>query len=286
MTTSVSISLVDVFGEQPLTGNPLAVIRGAWNLSTEAMQTTARWLNFSETTFIGPPTSPQADYAVRIFTLERELPFAGHPTLGTCHAWLVNGGKPKVADCIIQESAIGQVQLRRSAGRLAFQAPPLLRGGPVEEATIRELIDVLGVERHEVIDANWGDNGPGWVMLLLPSAERVQALKPKASHPTKVDVGVIGPWAPGNETAFELRAFFSDHTGAIREDPVTGSLNAAVAMWMFGSGRARDRYVASQGTCLGRRGRVYLSRDDHDQVWVAGNTVTLAEGPWSGVSAR
>lgn len=278
---SVQVTLVDVFGQQPMTGNPLAVVQGGWKFSTEQMQAIARWLNFSETTFVGPATSRDADYSVRIFTLERELPFAGHPTLGSCHAWLGNGGRPKLTDRIIQESAIGLVPICRAGDRLAFQAPPLLRSGPVDEPRILELVEVLGLKRSEVVDASWGDNGPGWVMLLIASDERVRALKPKASHSNRVDVGVVAACPAGGEAAFELRAFFTDQHGAIREDPVTGSLNAAVATWLFATGRAQGRYVASQGACLGRHGRVYLSLDDHNQVWVGGNTVTVVDGAWA-----
>lgn len=269
--------LVDVFGSGPFSGNPLAVIADAGDLDTETMQAATRWLNLSETAFLLPPTDPEADYRVRIFTLERELPFAGHPTLGSCHAWLTGGGTPKRSDRVVQECPAGLIPLRRDAAGLAFGAPPLLRDGPVDEARIAELAEVLRLDRSEIVEARWADNGPGWVALLLKSAEAVLAVEPTRHHPERVDVGLIGPWPEGSEVAFELRVLFSDHHGGLIEDPVTGSFNASAAQWLLGSGRAQSPYVAAQGTRLGRRGRIQVDQED-ETVWIGGRTETFFSG--------
>lgn len=221
--------LVDVFHEQPFSGNPLAVILDAEGLSTEEMQRIARWLNLSETAFLLPPTARDADYRVRIFTLEREMPFAGHPTLGSCHAWLAAGGMLRSADEIVQECGAGLVRIRRNQDLLSFAAPPLIRSGPVDEPTLRTIETVLRIDRSRIVDAQWADNGPGWVAVLLESVEEVLALDPLREFPTRIDIGVVGPYPAGSPVAFELRAFFSDHQGGVVEDPVTGSLNASVA---------------------------------------------------------
>lgn len=270
--------LVDVFSDRPFFGNPLAVVFDADDLATEDMQRITRWLNFSETTFVLPPVAEGADYRVRIFTLEREMPFAGHPTLGTCHAWLRVGGRPREAATIVQECGAGLVEIRRTEGGLAFAAPPLLRSGPVDADTLAEVAAVLRIDAGRIADARWADNGPGWVAVLLPSAQAVLDLEPMKSHARRVDIGVVGPHASGEPAAFELRAFFSDHQGTIREDPVTGSLNASVAQWLLDSGRAQAPYVASQGRSLGRAGRIGISRDADGSVWVGGGASTLFEG--------
>ena len=273
-----NFQLVDVFGSAEFSGNPLAVIADGEGLDTEQMQTIARWLNLSETCFLLPPTVPEADYRVRIFTLQRELPFAGHPTLGTCHAWLADGGKPNRSDRIVQECAAGLVPLRRGAEGLAFAAPPLVREGPVEETQVVELADLLGIDRSEIIEANWMDNGPGWIGLWLDSAEKVLALEPARSHPARVDVGVIGPYSEGSEIGFELRVFFSDHHGTILEDPVTGSFNASAAQWLLGTGRATSPYTAAQGAQLGRAGRVQVDQDADGTIWIGGRAETFFSG--------
>ena len=274
---NVSVSMVDVFGAEAFSGNPLAVVTGAADLSTEDMLRITRWFNLSETTFLLPPTDPAADYSVRIFTLDRELPFAGHPTLGTCHAWLEAGSVPKNSTEIVQECGAGLVKIRRDAGRLAFAAPPLLRSGSPSAGELAEAARFLGIADEEVVDAAWVDNGPGWLGIRLASAEKVLALTPARSWPARVDIGVVGPHASG-DVAFEVRAFFGDHSGAIIEDPVTGSLNASLAQWLFESGVAKGDYVAAQGTCLGRKGRVFASRDETGQVWIGGNTRTHVAG--------
>jgi PhzF family phenazine biosynthesis protein len=263
---------VDVFTAIPYHGNPVAVVHDADGISTEEMQRLARWTNLSETTFVLPPTEPGADYRVRIFTPVQELPFAGHPTLGTCHAWLEAGGQPK-QDEIVQECEAGLVPVRRTDDGLAFAAPPLLRSGPVEEELVAHLAQTLNLERGQVVDAQWADNGPGWVALLLESAEAVLAIRPGSID---ADVGVAGPYPPGSETAFEVRAFFPKD-GATAEDPVTGSFNASLAEWLLRTGRAEAPYVASQGTVLGRTGRVHLSTED-GTIWVGGGTITCITG--------
>ena len=267
-------SQVDVFASTPYAGNPVAVVLDGAGLDTEQMQRFAHWMNLSETTFVLPPSAPDADYRVRIFTPVTELPFAGHPTLGTCHAWLSAAGSPKRTDVVMQECGAGLVQVRRQEGSLAFAAPPLIRSGPVEEPLLQQIASVLGIPRAEIVDAEWADNGPGWVALLLASADAVLALRPGS-----VDrmVGVVGPYPAGSPEAFEVRAFLPKDGSAV-EDPVTGSLNAALAQWFLRTGRASAPYVASQGTALGRSGRVHVSRDSDGTIWVSGRTATCVAG--------
>lgn len=274
---SVSVSMVDVFGADAFSGNPLAVVIGAADLSTEDMLSITRWFNLSETTFLLPPVDVSADYRVRIFTLDRELPFAGHPTLGTCHAWLEAGGVAKNDSEIVQECGAGLVRIRSDSGRLSFAAPSLIRSGPLSTDELAGAARFLGLMAEEVVDAAWVDNGPGWLGIRLASAQKVLSLTPARSWPTRVDIGVVGPHASG-DVAFEVRAFFGDHAGAIIEDPVTGSLNASLAQWLFNSGVATGDYVAAQGTCLGRKGRVYARRDETGQVWIGGDTRTHVAG--------
>jgi PhzF family phenazine biosynthesis protein len=265
---------VDVFTRAPYAGNPVAVVHDASELTTEAMQRFAHWTNLSETTFVLAPTDPQADYRVRIFTPVAELPFAGHPTLGTCHAWLEAGGEPHRDGVIVQQCAAGLIHVSRTDAGLAFASPALLRSGPVDEALVQHVASVLGIERGAIEDAEWADNGPGWVAVLLSSADAVLALRPGV---VDLDVGVVGPYPPGSPCAFELRAFFPKEASTV-EDPVTGSLNASVAEWLLRTGRAEAPYVASQGTALGRSGRVHISRDADGTIWVGGGTVTCVAG--------
>jgi PhzF family phenazine biosynthesis protein len=268
------ISFVDVFTTTPYRGNPVAVVHAADDLTTEQMQEVARWTNLSETTFLLPPADPAADYRVRIFTPAAELPFAGHPTLGTCHTWLLAGGVPAAGDVVVQECGAGLIRIRRGADRLAFAAPPLVRSGPVDEPLVAEVAAAMGLDRAAIQAAEWVDNGPGWLALLLGSAEEVLAIRPGYIDQ---DVGVVGPYPPGSPAAYELRAFFVVGRSVI-EDPVTGSLNASVAQWLTGSGRASAPYVASQGTAIGRAGRVHVDRDADGTIWVGGGTVTCIEG--------
>ena len=265
---------VDVFAEEPFAGNPVAVVHGADGLADEEMQLFAGWTNLSETTFLLPPTDERADYRVRIFTPMQELPFAGHPTLGTAHAWLEAGGPPARRDVIVQECAVGLVSLRRTTQGLAFKAPPTMRSGPVDESTVQDVAAVLGIARADIIDAQWADNGPGWVAVELASAEAVLAVKPGA---TDLKIGVFGRHPAGSPEAIEVRAFFPAAAGTV-EDPVTGSLNAALAQWLLTSGKAAAPYTASQGTALGRRGRVHVTTDADGAVWIGGGTHTLISG--------
>jgi PhzF family phenazine biosynthesis protein len=267
---------VDVFTDQPYRGNPVAVVLDADGLSDEDMQRFANWTNLSETTFVLPPTTPDADYRVRIFTTAQELPFAGHPTLGTCHAWLTaKGGTPARDDEIIQECGAGLVRLRRDNGRLAFATPPLVRSGPVDESTIAEAARSLGLARSEIVDTQWADNGPGWLAVRLASADAVLAVaKPSA---TPLDIGLVGAYPAGSPADVEVRAFFPGADGMF-EDPVTGSLNGSIAQWLLGSGQLTAPYVSSQGTALGRAGRVHISQDADGTIWVGGGTVTCVSG--------
>jgi PhzF family phenazine biosynthesis protein len=264
---------VDVFGATAYDGNPLAVVLEGSGLTTEAMQNFANWTNLSETTFVLPATEPTADYRVRIFTPTVELPFAGHPTLGTCHAWLEHGGSPHDPTAVVQECGAGLVRVRPTESGLAFAAPPLLRSGPVDDALVALVADVLGLAVSEIVDAQWVDNGPGWVGVLLTDAAAVLALRPAS---TDLDIGVVGPYPPGSPVAVEVRAFFPKDGGTV-EDPVTGSLNASLAEWLLRTGRVTAPYVASQGTVLGRAGRLHVTRDD-GQIWVGGATVTCVTG--------
>jgi PhzF family phenazine biosynthesis protein len=265
---------VDVFGENPYRGNPLAVVVDAEGLTTSGMQTFAKWTNLSETTFLLPPTHASADYQVRIFTPTEELPFAGHPTLGSAHAWLTNGGVPKDGNTIVQECKVGLVNVRRDDNSLSFAAPPLLKSGPVDDALIREAAESLGISRKVIIDAAWIDNGPGWMGILLASADEVLAIQPK---PMKLTLGVAGAHVAESRFAYEVRAFYSSN-GITLEDPVTGSLNASLAQWLISSGRFNAPYLASQGTAIGYAGVVKVDVDDLDVVWIGGNVATCISG--------
>jgi PhzF family phenazine biosynthesis protein len=265
---------IDVFTDTAYRGNPLAVVVDGEGLGGEEMQRFASWTNLSETTFLLPPRDAGADYAVRIFTPVAELPFAGHPTLGSCHAWLAAGGAPRSADAIVQQCEAGLIAIRRTAAGLAFAAPPLVRSGPVDEPLVARIAGALGIARAAILDAEWVDNGPGWVAVLLESAEAVLALRPGL---VDLDLGVVGPHPPGSPCAVEVRAFFPKD-GATAEDPVTGSLNASLAGWLLRSGRVRAPYVASQGTALGRAGRVHIARDPDGAIWVGGGTLTCMAG--------
>lgn len=279
---------VDVFTATPYLGNPLAVVLDGEGLSTEAMQQFTNWTNLSEATFVLPPTpegrAAGADYRVRIFCPGRELPFAGHPTLGSCHAWLQAGGQPRAAGRIVQECGVGLVPLRQDGERLAFAAPPLIQSGPLAEDDVQRIARGLGVAREDILHHAWCDNGPNWRGVMLRSAAQVLALQPDAAVLAGLDVGVVGPRgkvgvvgaSDAEGIAFEVRAFFPGNNG-LAEDPVTGSLNAALAQWLIGAGLAPTRYVASQGTALGRAGRVHVEQDG-EQIWIGGSSVTCMRG--------
>ncbi|MGE8101674.1 PhzF family phenazine biosynthesis protein [Pseudomonas fluorescens] len=268
---------VDVFSRVALKGNPLAVVLGADELSDERMAAFATWTNLSETTFLLEPGDSRADYRVRIFTTLQELPFAGHPTLGSCHAWLEAGGIPKGEE-IIQECAVGLVRIRRRGTDLAFLAPPLLKSGPLDAALVERVRLGLGLEAGAIIRAQWVDNGAGWLAVMLAEREQVLALQPDYSQMLGLAVGVIAPWHPerdGDEAQFEVRAFISGD--GMPEDPATGSLNAGVAQWLLAEGLAPDVYVVSQGLTMGRAGRIQVERIG-DEVWIGGSAVTCIDG--------
>jgi PhzF family phenazine biosynthesis protein len=268
---------VDVFSAEAYRGNPLAVVvDGDGDGLTDAeMQRFANWTNLSETTFLLPPTHPDADYRVRIFTASHEMPFAGHPTLGSCHTWLRSSGDPKNENEVVQECGVGLVRVRRSGERLAFAAPPLVKSGPVNEVTKLQLADTLNLASADIVAAEWIDNGPGWVGVLLADATAVSAVLPKTQ--SRLKIGVVGPYPEGSAIAFEVRGFFPSGAGVLFEDPVTGSLNASLAQWLIGSDRAPSSYVAQQGTSIGRAGRIYVDRIDAD-FWIGGNTTTCIAG--------
>jgi PhzF family phenazine biosynthesis protein len=266
---------VDVFADAPLLGNPLAVVHDAQGLSEARMQAFARWTNLSETTFLLPPTDPAADYRVRIFTPHRELPFAGHPTLGSCHAWLEAGGVARASGEVMQQCAAGLVRIRRGAERLAFAAPPCIRSGPLEPELVARIARALALSTGEILGHQWVDNGPGWSAVRLASAEAVLALRPDWAALHDIKLGVVGSHPEGADAQFEVRALIGE--GAGYEDPVTGSLNASLAQWLIGSGVAPPAYVAAQGALLDRRGRVFIDRVD-GQVWVGGSSVSCIRG--------
>lgn len=274
----MKLDLVDVFGSGPLSGNPLAVVRGGEDLDAAAMLRLTQWLGFSETTFLLPPTDPAADYRVRIFYPAGELPFAGHPTLGTAHAWLAAGGVPSEPARVVQECGIGLVEVRREGDRLAFRAPPLIRSGPLDAADRAEALRLTGADPAAVLAAVHASNGPGWKLLHLASADAVLAAEPVAKAPAGTDVALVGPCAPGAPAQFEVRAFFADPTGKLCEDPVTGSLNAAVAQYLFGEGLASGSYVAAQGRKVGADGLVHCAQEADGAVWIAGRVETVSSG--------
>lgn len=266
---------VDVFTRVPTRGNPVAVVLDGSDLTTEQMLDFTAWTNLSEATFVLPPTVAEADYQVRIFCPGRELPFAGHPTLGTARAWLAAGGRPLGAD-VVQQCGAGLVTVRiQDDESLAFAAPALRQQGPLPEADVDLLVRGLGVDHSAVVDHQWCDNGPQWQTLLLHDAEAVLAVTPDPQLLAGRDVGIVGP-SSTTGVDFEVRAFFPGNSG-LAEDPVTGSLNAAIAQWLIPTGRAPTRYTAAQGTRLGRQGRVHLESLD-GVVWVGGACVDVVTG--------
>jgi PhzF family phenazine biosynthesis protein len=266
---------LDVFSAQPLKGNPLAVVHAAEGLDDATMAAFARWTNLSETTFLLPPTEPTADYRVRIFTPGGELPFAGHPTLGSCAAWLAAGGVPKQGGTVVQECGVGLVRIRRDGARLAFAAPPLRRTGPLDEPLLARIAAGLGLPRDAIVQHQRVDNGPGWCAVMLRSAAEVLAVKPDWALLGPVKLGLVGPQPAGADTLFEVRAFVP--TLGVPEDPVTGSLNAGLAQWLIGAGLAPRAYVAAQGAALGRAGRVHVQHDGSD-CWIGGDVAFCIEG--------
>ncbi|MBT9263764.1 PhzF family phenazine biosynthesis protein [Pseudomonas sp. MG-9] len=266
MPLSLPFEQVDVFADHPYEGNALAVVVDADELTTEQMQAFARWTQLSETTFLLRPEAPGAHYRVRIFTPLRELPFAGHPTLGSCKVWLARNEPPEHVE-IIQECPAGLIRVRRQGTHLAFSAPPLVRSGPLDATTLNLIEQGLGLAAGQIRASQWVDNGPGWAGVLLTNREEVLAIKPDYAALQGLNVGVIAPWVGGeSETDMEVRAFMGEEC---TEDAVTGSLNASLAQWLIGSGMLTDRYTVSQGTAMGRRGRLHIESVD-GSVWVGG----------------
>lgn len=279
--SSRAFEQVDVFSKTPYLGNPVAVVLDGDGLTEDEMGRLARWTNLSETTFVLTPTNPAADYRLRIFTPGGELPFAGHPTLGSAHAWLHAGGQPKSSGLVIQECGVGLVQLRNDVTgegkkQLSFKAPPTVHSGAIESDVLDEVVKALGLEPAEVIAHQVVDNGPGWICVQLASAEKVLSVTPKFREGSTLMLGLVGEYPRGSETSFELRAF-APKIG-VYEDPVTGSLNASVAQWFYRTGFVTGPYLASQGNKVGRSGIIALSLDENGEVWVGGNTTTLIVG--------
>ena len=276
MTRLRDFSQVDVFSPVPYLGNPVAVILDGSDLDDTTMQRVARWTNLSETTFLLPPTHAAADYRVRIFCPEGEVPFAGHPTLGSAHAWLEHGGVPHQADCVVQECGVGLVEVRRGEGVLSFAAPPTRRMGELEEYYVDTIVQAFGITRDQVLAHQWVDNGPGWAVLQLVSAEAVLQLEPYLAQIPAAMVGALGAYPAGSPNAFELRTF-APGVG-LPEDPICGSMNASVGQWLLRTGQVSTGYTVSQGTRLGRAGQVTITIDESGQVWCGGATTTCFRG--------
>jgi PhzF family phenazine biosynthesis protein len=276
MPRSRAFTQVDVFSTIPYLGNPVAVVHDGTDLTDEQMQRLARWTNLSETTFVLPPTAPVADYRLRIFTPGGELPFAGHPTLGSARAWLDNGGIPHQAGRLVQECAVGLVRVRRGEGILSFAAPPLVRDGALDEEYVGQIVAAFGIDRDHVLAHQWVDNGPGWAVVQLPTAGEVLALEPDLSVIPTAMVGAIGAYPDGSEHAFEMRTF-APGVG-VAEDPVCGSMNASVGQWLTTTGAAPSFYRVSQGARVGRAGTVEITADADGTVWVGGAATGCIRG--------
>lgn len=268
-------SQLDVFTTTPTLGNALAVVHDADGLSEAEMAAFARWTNLSETTFLLQPTDEQADYRVRIFTPGGELPFAGHPTLGSCYAWLAAGGLAKKPGQVVQQCGVGLVRVKRDGARLAFAAPPLRRSGPADTSLRPQVSAVLGLPEADLLALEWVDNGPGWLAVQLASAQAVLQITPNFAALQGLNLGVVGAYPAGSECEFEVRAFVPEL--GVPEDPVTGSLNAGLAQWLIGSGQAPQQYRVSQGSCMGRQGRVYVQADG-EEIWIGGHIAACISG--------
>jgi len=275
MVKKYAFHQLDVFSNEPLFGNPLAVVHEANDLSESQMVQFANWTNLSESTFLLNPTNELADYKLRIFTPSSELAFAGHPTLGSCYAWLNKGGVPKNKDIIIQECGVGLIKIRRNGERLSFLAPKLLKTGPLDQTTLNTISKGIGIPVEDIAHHQWVDNGAGWCAVMLKTASQVLAIKPNVEYLKTLKLGVIGPHPTDHEHDFEVRAFVIPF--GIHEDPVTGSLNAGIATWLINSGLSKDSYSVSQGTALGRKGKIYIEAINNE-IWVGGEVVNCIEG--------
>ena len=276
MTSSRPFAQVDVFSPTPYLGNPVAVVLDGEGLDDDAMQRVARWTNLSETTFLLPPTNPEADYRVRIFTPGGELPFAGHPTLGSAHAWLEGGGTPRRDDLVVQECTAGLIKVRRGNGMLSFAAPPTRRTGELEGEYLAEIVAAFGIREDQVLSHQWVDNGPGWAVIRLATAQEVLDLEPDLSQISTAMIGAVGAYPEGSEHAYEMRTFAP--ALGVPEDPVCGSMNASVGQWLTGTGAMPSTYRVSQGSRLGRAGDITITADDDGTVWVGGATTTCFRG--------
>jgi PhzF family phenazine biosynthesis protein len=274
MAVRSAFTQVNVFSADPLSGNPLAVVHAGEAVSDAQMAALARWTNLSETTFLLQPTNRAADYFVRIFTPFGELPFAGHPTLGSCHVWLAAGGKPRNPSTVVQQCGVGLVDVRCDGPRLEFAAPPLRRTGALDSDVLEKIRSALALSPADIVHHQWVDNGPGWCAVMLRSARHVLSLKPDWVALDPLKLGVIAAQDAGHDAAFEVRAFIGP--GRF-EDPVTGSLNASLGQWLIGAGLAESSYVAAQGTALRRAGRVHV-RKEGETVWVGGDVVEVIRG--------
>lgn len=276
MPKSHPFAQVDVFSQSLYQGNPLAVILEAEDLSDSDLQKIARWTNLSETTFLLPPTQEGADYRVRIFTPRGELLFAGHPTLGSAHAWLEHHGDSRDKEVLVQECAAGLIKVRRGEGILSFAAPATQRSGDLNEDFLATIARAFGIERQDIAAHQWVDNGPGWAVVQLPTAQQVLDLQPDLSLIPDAMVGAIGAYPAGSEFDFEMRTFAP--RAGVAEDPVCGSMNASVGQWLIRSGRVDGAYRVSQGSLLGRAGDITITPDEMGTVWVGGATNTLFRG--------
>lgn len=277
MTQQRPFSQVDVFSKTPTLGNPVAVVHDADGLSDAQMQSFARWTNLSETTFLMKPTQKGADYRLRIFMPDgNELPFAGHPTLGSAYAWLAHGRQPSSPEYITQECGIGLVKLRRTDTQLGFEAPELLRSGAIDDASLQKVLNALGVDRSRVVASNWVDNGPGFMGILLDSAESVLAVRPDLPALENAFVGLVGPHAKSGPADYEVRAIVP--TVSNGEDAATGSLNGGLAKWLTGSKLAPPSYTVRQGTILKREADIGIVTEADQSIWITGHCSLVIQG--------
>ena len=263
---------VDVFATSAFSGNPLAVVAHADELSTQQMQAIAHWTNFSETTFLLNPTDPAADYRVRIFSPHEEFAFAGHPTLGSAAVWRVLGNEPQKEGTIAQECGVGLVSVRENEGIYSFSTPPLRASGPLSSGELAEACAGLNISAADVLDSAWVDNGPGWRLIQLRDATAVRAIRPAAIRPKVGVVGMLDSAAGASSAAYEVRAFTAEF-----EDPVTGSFNGGAAQFMRARNLVPTRYTATQGSQIGRAGEVFIN-DDGTDIWVGGRAQIRVRG--------